>query len=90
MIAAGVRARIACVDTKALDGGFAGREFDAAFLRDLPPQVDPCGENGEFHTFVYDGPMFRAPIGIEAGETREIGGFVLCGPVAALRDMMGF
>jgi uncharacterized protein (TIGR00290 family) len=76
MIAAGVRARITCVDTKALDGGFAGREFDAAFLRDLPPQVDPCGENGEFHTFVYDGPMFGAPVPVEAGGFHETGGFV--------------
>ena len=76
MIAAGVRARITCVDTKALDGCFAGREFDAAFLRDLPPQVDPCGENGEFHTFVYRGPMFRTPLNVESGEKREIDGFV--------------
>lgn len=76
MIAAGVRARVTCVDTKVLDGGFAGREFDAEFLRDLPAGVDPCGENGEFHTFVYDGPMFRAPVEVESGEKREIEGFV--------------
>ena len=76
MIDGGVRARITCVDTKALNAGFAGREFDAAFLNDLPAHVDPCGENGEFHTFVYDGPMFRAPVEIESGEQRGIGRFV--------------
>ena len=76
MIAAGLRARIACVDSTALDGGFAGREFDHALLADLPERVDPCGENGEFHTFAYDGPMFRAPLHVESGEIREIGGFV--------------
>ncbi|MGA2769296.1 MAG: ATP-binding protein [Bryobacteraceae bacterium] len=76
MIAAGLRARIACVDSTALDGGFAGREFDHALLADLPERVDPCGENGEFHTFVCDGPMFRAPVGVETGEVRKIDGFV--------------
>jgi uncharacterized protein (TIGR00290 family) len=76
MIAAGVRARLACVDSKALDPSFAGREFDLELLADLPPAADPCGENGEFHTFVYGGPMFRAPIEIEAGELRDVGGFV--------------
>ena len=59
MIEAGVHARIACVDTKTLDASFAGREFDLRLLADLPSQADPCGENGEFHTFVYDSPMFR-------------------------------
>ena len=76
MIGAGLRARITCVDSKALDASFAGREFDGALLGDLPPGADPCGENGEFHTFAYDGPMFHAPVAIEAGEVREIGGFV--------------
>ncbi len=76
MIAAGIRARITVVDSRALDAGFAGREFDASLLADLPPQVDPCGENGEFHTFVYDGPMFRSPLAVEAGETRDAGGFI--------------
>ncbi len=75
MIAAGLRARISCVDSKALEARFAGREFDAALLADLPGAVDPCGENGEFHTFVYDGPMFRAPIAIEPGEMRTVDGF---------------
>jgi uncharacterized protein (TIGR00290 family) len=76
MIASGLRARITCVDLKALDAGFAGREFDRALLADLPDRADPCGENGEFHTFAYDGPMFRAPLPVERGEIREIGGFV--------------
>jgi uncharacterized protein (TIGR00290 family) len=76
MIAAGLRARLACIDSKALAAGFAGREFDTALLHELPPAVDPCGENGEFHTFAYDGPMFRAPLRIACGETRDIGGFI--------------
>lgn len=59
---------VACVDTKWLAPEFAGREFDASFLRDLPPQVDPCGERGEFHTFVYDGPLFRNAVPIQVGE----------------------
>jgi uncharacterized protein (TIGR00290 family) len=73
MIDAGLRARLSVVDTRALDASFAGRAFDPALLRDLPAGVDPCGENGEFHTFVHDGPMFRHPIAIDAGEavTRE-------------------
>ena len=76
MIGAGVRARITCVDSRVLDGGFAGREFDHRLLADLPEGVDPCGENGEFHTFVWDGPMFRAPVAVEPGEIRKIDGFV--------------
>lgn len=76
MIESGLRARITCVDPKALDAGFAGREFDGALLGGLPPGADPCGENGEFHTFSYDGPMFRVKIPIEPGEVREINGFV--------------
>ena len=76
MIASGLRARIVCVDPKKLAREFAGREFDADFLRDLPAGVDPCGENGEFHSVVYAGPMFRAAIPIEAGEIVERDGFV--------------
>ena len=76
MIAAGLRARLSCVDSKALDARFAGREFDTALLRDLPPAVDPCGENGEFHTCVYAGPMLRYPLHIETGVTHNAGGFV--------------
>ena len=76
MIGAGLRARLSCVDSEALERGFAGREFDSALLEDLPASADPCGENGEFHTFAYAGPMFRAPIGIETGEIREVGHLV--------------
>jgi uncharacterized protein (TIGR00290 family) len=65
MIDGGLRARLACVDTRKLDASFAGREFDRALLRDLPSDIDPCGENGEFHTCVYAGPMFRHRLAIE-------------------------
>ena len=64
----GFRAVIVCVDTTMLSGTFAGREYDEDFLRDLPGEVDPCGENGEFHTFVYAGPNFRQPVPVERGE----------------------
>jgi uncharacterized protein (TIGR00290 family) len=67
MIAGGLRARLSCVDTRVLDASFVGREFDAALLADLPPNVDPCAENGEFHTCVYAGPMFEAPLTIDTG-----------------------
>jgi uncharacterized protein (TIGR00290 family) len=66
---AGFRATVVAVDGDALDESFAGREFDAAFLDDLPASVDPCGENGEFHTFVWDGPVFETPVAVETGET---------------------
>jgi uncharacterized protein (TIGR00290 family) len=69
----GFRAILVCVDTHSLNRSFAGREFDESLLSDLPPEVDPCGENGEFHTFVYEGPIFDQPIRIRRGEivTRE-------------------
>ena len=76
MIEGGLRARITCVDTKQLPAEFAGREFDAKLLRDLPSGADPCGERGEFHTCVYDGPMFAEPLALEAGEVVERDGFV--------------
>lgn len=76
MIGSGVRARITCVDPKSLAREFAGRDFDSGFLAELPPTVDPCGENGEFHTFVYDGPMFRHPIPFQEGEVVDRDGFV--------------
>jgi uncharacterized protein (TIGR00290 family) len=66
-IALGFRSVITCVDSTVLDGGFAGRDFDEQFLRDLPPEVDPCGENGEFHSFVYDGPIFDKRISHRKG-----------------------
>ena len=73
---AGFRAIVATVDPRHLDGSFAGRAYDAAFLADLPPGVDPCGENGEFHTFVHAGPIFEAPIAVETGEVVERDGYV--------------
>jgi uncharacterized protein (TIGR00290 family) len=76
MIASGLGARITCVNPAILDRAFAGREFDAALLHDLPPAVDPCGERGEFHTFAYRGPMFSRPIPIESGVVVEREGFV--------------
>jgi uncharacterized protein (TIGR00290 family) len=76
MIAAGLGARLTCVNPKVLDGAYAGREFDARLLEDLPASVDPCGERGEFHTFAYKGPMFTQPIGIETGVIVERDGFV--------------
>jgi uncharacterized protein (TIGR00290 family) len=76
MIAAGFRARIACIDPRALPASFAGREFDAELLDDLPPTVDPCGENGEFHTFVWDGPTFSRPVEVRSGEVVARDGFV--------------
>ncbi len=76
MVAAGLRARLTCVDPKQLPASFAGRDFDAALLADLPPSVDPCGERGEFHTFAYDGPMFRRSLSITNGEIVTRDGFV--------------
>jgi uncharacterized protein (TIGR00290 family) len=76
MVAAGLRARITCLNPKALDRRFAGREFDAALLAELPAEIDPCGERGEFHTCAYAGPMFSRPVPIETGITVERDGFV--------------
>ncbi|MFN2450708.1 MAG: hypothetical protein ABR508_13155 [Candidatus Baltobacteraceae bacterium] len=77
-MAAGFRAILVCVDPAQLDPSFAGREFDAKLLEDLPGSVDPCGENGEFHTFVYAGPILAQQIVCEVGETVERDGFVFC------------
>jgi uncharacterized protein (TIGR00290 family) len=76
MIAGGLRTKIVCVDTKLLDASFAGREFDLDLLGDLPPDVDPCGERGEFHSCVYAGPMFAEPVALRAGEIVNRDGFV--------------
>jgi uncharacterized protein (TIGR00290 family) len=75
-IAAGFEAILVCVDPTKLDRSFAGRRFDERLLTDLPAGVDPCGENGEFHTFVHAGPIMPAPIAVEVGETVERDGFV--------------
>ena len=69
MLAGGLRASLCCVDTTQLDGVFAGRDFDASLLADLPADVDPCGENGEFHTCVSAGPMFAHPLDLTRGDT---------------------
>ncbi len=74
----GFRAIAVCVDPRVLDASFAGRELDASFFADLPQGVDPCGENGEFHTFVFDGPVFETPIAIRIGEKVMRDGFCFC------------
>ena len=76
MIAGGLRAKLVCVDSTRLNPEFAGRDFDAHLLSDLPPTVDPCGERGEFHSCVYDGPIFSRPIALEAGEIVNRDGFI--------------
>jgi len=76
MIAAGLRAKLTCVDPKVLDPSFAGREFDRRLLADLPPGVDPCGERGEFHSFAYAGPMFRHQLDVMVGRVLNRDGFV--------------
>jgi diphthamide synthase (EF-2-diphthine--ammonia ligase) len=76
MIAGGLKAKLTCIDPKKLGRSFAGREFDASLLADLPPGVDPCGENGEFHSFVYDAPVFAQAIPVRMGEIVERDGFV--------------
>ena len=83
MIAAGVEAHLAVVDLKKLSAGFAGRRFDASLLSDLPGAVDPCGENGEFHSFVSAGPMLSRKIPVSVGETVEREGFAFADLVPA-------
>ena len=78
MLDTGVRAVLTCIDPTVLAPELAGRAFDESLLAELPPGVDPCGERGEFHTFVWDAPGFRAPIDIEVGEVVERDGFVFC------------
>ena len=69
MIAGGLRANVCCVDTRQLDAGFSGRAFDTEMVDALPANIDPCGENGEFHTCVWGGPMFARPLRLDRGET---------------------
>lgn len=76
MIAGGLRAKLVCVDKSKLPATLSGREFDSALLRDLPSETDLCGERGEFHTCVYAGPMFTAPLQLEAGEIVDRDGFI--------------
>ncbi len=75
MLAAGLRATLTCIDPRRLEPSFAGRVFDEGLLADLPAGVDPCGENGEFHTFCHAGPMFDRPIDVRVGERLERDGF---------------
>jgi len=76
MIASGQQATLTCVDPRVLSASFAGRSFDSDLLRDLPATVDPCGERGEFHSFAWDGPAFRKPVPVRAGQVVERDGFV--------------
>ncbi|HUB84275.1 MAG TPA: hypothetical protein VL971_01175 [Rhizomicrobium sp.] len=76
MIESGLVAHLTCIDPRKLDRSFAGRRFDETLLRDLPDGIDPCGENGEFHTVVTAGPMFKAPIPVRVGEVVERDGFI--------------
>lgn len=76
MVRAGLRAVITCVDPQQLPASFSGREFNEQFLNDLPAHIDPCGERGEFHSFVWDGPMFQSAVRVELGEICEREGFV--------------
>jgi diphthamide synthase (EF-2-diphthine--ammonia ligase) len=76
MIEAGLRSKLTCVDPRKLDRSFAGRTFDEQLLADLPATVDPCGENGEFHSFAYVGPMFTEDINVTVGDVVDRDGFV--------------
>ena len=87
MIASGLQAKLTCVDTHQLDARFLGREFDDKLLADLPPEVDPCGEKGEFHSFVYAGPMLTAEIPVLLGETVVRDQFVLADLAPIARDL---
>ena len=77
-IAAGFRAILVCIDPTQISPAFCGREFDESLLAELPASADPCGENGEFHTFVYDGPIFRQPVPLIKGEVVQRDGFWFC------------
>jgi len=83
MIASGTRAKLTCIDTKKLDRSFAGREFDQALLAALPEDVDPCGERGEFHSFVYAGPMLNALVPVSVGATVVRDQFVFADLIAS-------
>jgi len=78
MIAGGLEAYVTCVDPRKMPASFAGRRFDLDLLADLPAGVDPCAENGEFHTFASAGPMFARPIAVRTGEVVTRDGFVFC------------
>jgi uncharacterized protein (TIGR00290 family) len=89
MIAGGLVAHITCLDPRKLSPEFAGRRFDAALLAELPPGIDPCGENGEFHTFASAGPMFRRAIAVTTGDVVNRDGFVFCDLLPAPQPSTG-
>jgi uncharacterized protein (TIGR00290 family) len=89
MIAAGLRAKLTCVDPKVLNASFAGREFDAELLQDLPAEVDPCGERGEFHSFAYAGPPFQRGLEVAVGEVLARDGFVFADVIWAASQADG-
>lgn len=88
MIEAGLQAYLTCIDSRQLSAEFAGRLFDQSLLEELPQQVDPCGERGEFHTFAFDGPMFRTPVPATPGTLESRDGFIFADllPASAERD----
>ena len=88
MIESGVRAKLTCVDTNKLNKSFAGCEFDEALLADIPDDVDPCGERGEFHSFIYAGPMFNAAMPVTVGETVVRNQFVFADLIAEEADLL--
>jgi uncharacterized protein (TIGR00290 family) len=83
MISSGLKAKLTCVDSQSLSPEFVGREFDEQLLVRLPPQIDPCGENGEFHSFVYAAPIFRRDIRVTVGEIVTRDRFVFADLIAA-------
>jgi diphthamide synthase (EF-2-diphthine--ammonia ligase) len=83
MVRGGLRAVVTCLDPEKVPANLVGHGYDRAFLEQLPPDVDPCGENGEFHTFVFDGPMFREAVNVSVGETVHRDGFVFTDLVTA-------
>jgi uncharacterized protein (TIGR00290 family) len=89
MLAGGLRATLTCVDPRRVDRALAGQPFDATLLAGLPPGADPCGENGEFHTFAWAGPMFTSAIQVEVGEVVEREGFVFADVVPRPRPPVG-
>jgi Diphthamide synthase len=94
MIGSGLKAKLTCVDSQTLSSAFVGREFDEQLLSDLPPKIDPCGENGEFHSFVYAAPIFRRDIRVTIGEIayvspveqRETSAITGSNPVPTVQD----
>ena len=86
MIEGGVRAYVTCLDPRKMPRKLAGRAYDGAFLDALPETADPCGENGEFHTFARDCPAFSHPLDVRVGETVERGGFVFTDILPAERE----